>query len=86
MRDQTAGSVSRTEEGSRKVSELVTEIQRIQETGNTIAGQAEGFVKSTGAITNMTQEVRDIADQTKLLALNAAIEAARADKQGCYFA
>jgi len=86
VRDQTAGSVSKTEEGNRKVSELVAEIHRIQETVNTIANQVEEFVKSTGAITNMTQEVRDIADQTNLLALNAAIEAARAGEQGRGFA
>ena len=41
---------------------------------------------STSAITHMTQEVREIADQTNLLALNAAIEAARAGEAGRGFA
>jgi methyl-accepting chemotaxis protein len=51
-----------------------------------IADSVREFVDSTVAITNMTKEVRDIADQTNLLALNAAIEAARAGEQGRGFA
>ncbi|WLR51555.1 globin-coupled sensor protein [Bacillus tianshenii] len=37
-------------------------------------------------ITNMTQEIVNIADQTNLLALNASIEAARAGEEGRGFA
>jgi len=79
-------SVERTEEGSRKVSQLVSEVGHIQQNMSEIARTVDAFVKSTQAITSMTKEVRDIADQTNLLALNAAIEAARAGEAGRGFA
>ncbi|MBK9446096.1 MAG: methyl-accepting chemotaxis protein [Betaproteobacteria bacterium] len=83
---QAVDSVSRTTEGSEKVSHLAGEIQRLQQNMVDIARTVDEFVKSTQAITGMTQEVRDIADQTNLLALNAAIEAARAGEAGRGFA
>jgi methyl-accepting chemotaxis protein len=79
-------SVERTDDGSRKVSQLVSEVGNIQQNMNEIARTVDAFVKSTEAITGMTKEVRDIADQTNLLALNAAIEAARAGEAGRGFA
>ena len=86
VHSQAQESVDRTTHGSRKVSQLVAEIQRISGHMNEIARTVDAFVSSTQAITNMTGEVRDIADQTNLLALNAAIEAARAGEAGRGFA
>ena len=79
-------SVERTAQGSQKVSHLVGEIHHIQENIGEISRTVAEFVRSTQAITGMTREVRDIADQTNLLALNAAIEAARAGEAGRGFA
>ena len=86
VRHQSEQSVNNSDAGNRKVGELVGEIRQIGITVRTIASTVEEFVRSTGAITGMTQEVRDLADQTNLLALNAAIEAARAGEQGRGFA
>lgn len=86
VRKQSGESVANTSEGNRKVAELVAEIHGIESTVSDIAKAVEEFVRSTSAITGMTQEVREIADQTNLLALNAAIEAARAGEQGRGFA
>ena len=68
------------------MGDLAREIERVEEAVTQIAVTVREFVKSTKAITGMTPEVRDIADQTNLLVLNAAIEAARAGEQGCGFA
>ncbi len=79
-------SKERTEKGNVKLSELIGEICAVENAVDEIASSVSLFVHSTVEITNMTRQVRDIADQTNLLALNAAIEAARAGEQGRGFA
>ena len=79
-------SLQQTEEGNRSVAEMVHEIHSIESAVNEIAQAANEFVESARTIANMTQQVKDIANQTNLLALNAAIEAARAGEQGRGFA
>lgn len=72
--------------GSERLTGLVSEIDRVESAVKEIAASVNQFVKSTDAISSMTRDVKDIADQTNLLALNAAIEAARAGEQGRGFA
>jgi methyl-accepting chemotaxis protein len=86
VHEQSRESLRRSQEGNVSLSKLIGEIAVVESTVRGIADAVRQFVESTVAITNMTKEVRDIADQTNLLALNAAIEAARAGEQGRGFA
>lgn len=86
VRKLSAQSLSQTQQGNQSVTAMVGEIQTVQDAVNKIAGSVKEFVDSTRAIAGMTQQVKEIADQTNLLALNAAIEAARAGEQGRGFA
>lgn len=79
-------SLAKTQQGNQNVNEMIVEISSVQNAVQQIAGAVNEFVESTRAIAGMTQQVKDIADQTNLLALNAAIEAARAGEQGRGFA
>ncbi|MBL8396729.1 MAG: methyl-accepting chemotaxis protein [Candidatus Accumulibacter sp.] len=86
VRGRSKDGVDMTRDATRRLSSLLTEITGIETAVGSIAEVVESFVHSTGTITQMTQQVREIADQTNLLALNAAIEAARAGEQGRGFA
>ncbi|MBI4754344.1 MAG: methyl-accepting chemotaxis protein [Betaproteobacteria bacterium] len=84
--EQARGSLEHTRRGNENLSVLIGEIDQVSDAVRDIAGTVGEFVASMRAITDMTRQVRDIADQTNLLALNAAIEAARAGEQGRGFA
>jgi methyl-accepting chemotaxis protein len=86
VRKLSEQSLVQTRNGNQNVTAMIGEIHSVQEAVNLIAGSVKEFVDSTRAIAGMTQQVKDIADQTNLLALNAAIEAARAGEQGRGFA
>jgi len=86
VRKLSETSLQQTRQGNHSVTEMIAEIGRVQETVSQIAGSVKEFVESTRSIAGMTQQVKEIADQTNLLALNAAIEAARAGEQGRGFA
>lgn len=81
-----ATNLEHTRRGNESLSELVGEMSSVENSVDGIRSAVAEFVSSTGTITSMTQEVKDIAEQTNLLALNAAIEAARAGEQGRGFA
>jgi methyl-accepting chemotaxis protein len=86
VRKLSEKSLNQTKHGNDSVVAMIGEIGRVQEAVTLIADSVKEFVESTRAIAGMTQQVKDIADQTNLLALNAAIEAARAGEQGRGFA
>jgi methyl-accepting chemotaxis protein len=86
VRGVSCESMESTRNGNMRVAQLAAEIKVIQGKVGEIASTVDQFVRSTAAITDMTRQVKDIAEQTNLLALNAAIEAARAGEQGRGFA
>jgi len=86
VQHQSQESLARANEGSRNLQTLLGEMNVVESAVKEMADSVNNFVKNTEAITLMTREVKDIAEQTNLLALNAAIEAARAGEQGRGFA
>ncbi len=86
VRSRSHESLARSESGQRDLTRLIGEVGHVESAVTEMADTVKAFVASTTAISHMTQEVREIADQTNLLALNAAIEAARAGEQGRGFA
>ena len=86
LSQQSQESLQRAAHGQQSLQDMISEIGQVENAVQQMASSADAFVKSTQAISSMTQQVRDIAEQTNLLALNAAIEAARAGEQGRGFA
>ncbi|MBU3737015.1 MAG: methyl-accepting chemotaxis protein [Methylobacterium sp.] len=86
VRHQSDTSVEETRLGNAQLQALMQEMEKAFSAMQQISHSVSAFVSSTATINHMTQQVKDIADQTNLLALNAAIEAARAGEQGRGFA
>ena len=84
--NQADQCIVNTQNGNESVSRLMGEIDAVDSAVGIVAQSVTEFMSSMQTITAMTNQVRDIADQTNLLALNAAIEAARAGEQGRGFA
>ena len=83
---QAQESAELTREGNRNANAMVSEINSIEAVITQVEQTVREFIERAHTITGMTQQVKDIAEQTNLLALNAAIEAARAGEQGRGFA
>ncbi|QDX80485.1 hypothetical protein B9N43_03975 [Denitratisoma sp. DHT3] len=79
-------SKSRSEDSINNLTRTIQDLSQASVAVQGAAQTAKAFIDSAKSITTMTQEVKEIADQTNLLALNAAIEAARAGEQGRGFA
>lgn len=81
---EAAGRSAHT--GEELVQTLITDMHQVSGKLTQTVEAVEAFVTSARSISSLTQQVKEIADQTNLLALNAAIEAARAGEQGRGFA
>ncbi|NMG42827.1 HAMP domain-containing protein [Aromatoleum toluvorans] len=86
VRQLSRESLRRSGEGNSSLTTLGDRVGMVETTVRGIADSVGEFVSSTTAITHITSEVKELAEQTNLLALNAAIEAARAGEQGRGFA
>jgi methyl-accepting chemotaxis protein len=86
VRQLSHSSLESTARGNQSLVQMVGELDRAGASVQQIAAAVAQFLQSTNAITAMTRQVKEIAEQTNLLALNAAIEAARAGEQGRGFA
>ncbi len=85
--DKEAGEIGMmSTKGNSEMEDLNQSIGQIRETFKNFESKISGLGSSVVKISDITQMINDIAEQTNLLALNAAIEAARAGEAGKGFA
>ncbi len=71
-----------SEEGRRKMEDMVLGMTTLKEKVDDIAKQIRHLSEQTGKIGDITNLVSDFAKETKMLAMNAAVEAVRAGEHG----
>lgn len=86
VRNLSTHSRETAEKGHARLNDLRDRITEVETAVGQITAHVQEFLERTRSISNITREVREIANQTNLLALNAAIEAARAGEAGRGFA
>ncbi|HYF77171.1 MAG TPA: methyl-accepting chemotaxis protein, partial [Symbiobacteriaceae bacterium] len=79
-------SARSAEQGTGVVSGTIAGMERIRQSVGEAARELAGLSMLSTQITEITETISGIADQTSMLALNAAIEAARAGEHGRGFA
>ena len=82
----TRDSLTQSHEARTRLATLAGSVDETDRVMHTVSSTAQAFIGNARRIGRITQQVREIAEQTNLLALNAAIEAARAGEQGRGFA
>ncbi|MDA8093448.1 MAG: methyl-accepting chemotaxis protein [Betaproteobacteria bacterium] len=86
LRRTAEETLARSAQGTEGMAELKGRIRLVEQAFNDITEAIGSFVEKAHAITDLSEQVKSIAEQTNLLALNAAIEAARAGEHGRGFA
>jgi aerotaxis receptor len=84
--DAAKKSLATVSEGREQMSRSLESTARVVKAVQGSSGTIHHLSQSVNRIGDITQVIREIAEQTNLLALNAAIEAARAGEQGRGFA
>jgi len=84
--EMARSTASIVQNGSQKMDHSIASVERIVTVVNESRNTLLNLHESIQRIEQLTQTIKDVAEQTNLLALNAAIEAARAGEQGRGFA